>query len=280
MGGYLAALMQILVLVCGPLVGFGLVVFLCRQLFVALVGTRAGRPFLLVAFALSTPLRELGHAFMAVICCHAVEDVKLLDLHALDGELGYVEHSYNPKNPIALLGNFLYALGPLVFGMLAVYLIFLLSFGNAISELSGTVAALGDGGGDLSDYLSAAAGLLPAMGRGGISFGKIVGGLLLLLLCMGAFVSVQELIDGFSGFLIFSGISALFTAVLLLFDARVQRLVLDALRSYAAVVTALNLALLLALAALLLLAAVWFLYRFLFLDERTDTALVPYEEKK
>ena len=276
---FLSAFMQIVFFLCGPLVAFGLIVFFCRALFVALVGQSTfGRRILLGAFALSTPLRELGHAFMAVLFFHSVEDIKLLDVHAPDGELGFVEHSYNPKNPVALLGNFFYALGPLCLGLAAVYLVFVTCFGNAMSGLIDKTALLAESGGDLGEYLGAAAELLPTMfAGGGVGIiGKIIGVLLLLLLCMGVFVSVYELTDAFSGFVIFCGITAVFSALLMLFDARVQRIVLGGLRSFATVVTALNLVLLLAVAALLLVGGVWFLWRFLFGEEQTSTALTPY----
>ncbi len=276
---FLSSFMQIVFFLCGPLVVFGLAVFFCRALFVALVGDSTfGRRLLLFAFTLSTPLRELGHAFMAVLFFHSVEDIKLLDVHAPDGELGFVEHSYNPKNPVALLGNFFYALGPLCFGLAAVYLVFLVCFGNAMPDLIAKTALLAESGGDFGEYFGAAAGLLPTMFEGGGVgiIAKIVGVLLLLLLCMGAFVSVYELTDAFSGFVIFCGITAAFSAILMLFDARVQRLVLGALRGFAAVVTALNLVLLLAVAALLLIGGVWFLWRFLFGTEQESTALQPY----
>ena len=67
-----------------------------------------------------------------------------------------------------------------------------------------------------------------------------------------------------------------FSAVLMLFDARVQRIVLGALRGFATVVTALDLVLLLAVATLLLIGGVWFLWRFLFGEEQQSTALTPY----
>ncbi len=277
MENFLSLLMQSVFFLCGPLLVFGLTVFLCRRLFIALVGYgQKGRRILLAAFALSTPFRELGHAFMAALFCHSVDDVLLLDVHAPEGELGFVEHSYNPRNPIALLGNFAYALGPLIFGLGVVYLIFLICFGGAMPDLIAEVREIGANDGELREYLLAALAFVGSLFSGGGIVAKLIGTVLILALCMGAFVSISELSDSLSGLFIFSGLAAAFSFVLLLFDGRVQRVVLDALRGFAAVVSALNLVLLIAVGVWLVVAAVWFLIRFFFGTDEQCTALQPY----
>ena len=59
---FLVSFAQILMLCCLPPVLFGLSVWGCRQLYCLFVGEDSGRPLVLAASALSTPLRELGHA--------------------------------------------------------------------------------------------------------------------------------------------------------------------------------------------------------------------------
>ena len=206
MSSFLSLFVQMLTLCCLPPLLFGVAVWGCRKLYCLFVGEDSGRPLILAASALSTPLREAGHAIMAVICLHRVEDMRLCNLHDPDGEFGFVEHSYNPRNPIAVLGNFLYALGPIVTGLCAVLLVFLVCFDGVLGSFFDEVRLLGESGAAFSSYAKAALSLIPRMfslENGGI-LGKILGCLLLLAICLGIHVTLQELLDALSGFLIFS----------------------------------------------------------------------------
>ena len=281
MGYFLSYFMQVLFCTCVPLLALGLIGWLCRRLFVSLVGEWSGRPILIGAFALSTPLREVGHAVVAILFWHRVSDVCFLNLHDPNGELGYVEHSYNPRNPIALLGNFFYALAPLLVGLLVIFAIFTLCFGNVMHEFFAQIALLQEQGGGFADYAERAVGLIPAMLHAPAAVGlKILGFALLLLLCMGLFVTVQDLLDGFSGLLLYAALAAVCTGALMLFDARVQGMALHVLRGFATAVTALGSAVLLALGALLLIALLFRLWHLLFDKAETGNALVRYDGDK
>jgi hypothetical protein len=232
---------------CLPPVLFGLAVWGCRQAYCFFVGEDAGRPLILAASALSTLLRELGHAMMAVLTLHRIEDFCLLNVYDPDGELGFVEHSYNPRNPIAVLGNFFYALGPVVTGLGTVLLIFLICFHGVLPPFFEEIAALGEAGAGFGAYAEAALSLIPKMfstGEAGV-FGKIVGCLLLLAICFCAHVTPAELMDAISGFFVFALFAALSTGILLLFDDRVMRIAISGFRTYATVLTALFLVVLL-----------------------------------
>ena len=277
MGNFLSLFIQILFLSTGPILVLGLATWLLRQLFVQLVGTNAGRPFLLGSFALSTPLREAGHVAMAVLFWHRVEQARFLDLDAVDGEMGYVEHSYHPRNPIAQLGNFFFAIGPVLLALLAVLIIFLSCFGGVMEEFFLELSALA-GTGSVTDYLRVGVGLIPKMvfSESVSVFAKIVGGLLLLLVCMGVFVSLGELLEGVFGAAIYAGITLVAAFVISLLDTRAQRVVLDGLRAFATGVLALYLPVLLAIAILLLCATVFFLIRKLGAVPETGNAVVLY----
>lgn len=276
MGNLLSCFFQILFLTCVPLFAFGLAVFFCRWLFISLVGTEDGRPLLVGCFALSTPLRELGHAIMAVLFMHRITDACFLNVHDANGELGFIEHSYHPRNPVAILGNFFYAIGPLAVGLFSVWAVLLLCFGDVMSDFAATVAALGESAGVL-DYLRVSLSLLPAMvGAKTGAFLKVLGGVLLLLLCMGIFVSLAEAVQALGGFLIYAGLVFVFSAVLSLFDPRLQRILLDGLRGFATGVTALFLVVLLAVGALLAIGCICFLLRTLRGGRQTETALQQY----
>lgn len=277
MGNFFSLFLQILFCTAAPFLVLGLAVWFLRQVFAQLVGTNAGRPFLIGTFALSTPLREAGHVAMAVLFWHRVEEVRFLDLNALDGEMGYTEHSYHPRNPIALLGNFFFAIGPVILGLAAVLVIFLSCFGGVMEQFFTELSAL-SGTGSLADYLRVGVGLIPQMvlsGEVGV-FTKILGGLLLLLICMGVFVSLGELLDGLLGAAIYAGLAFLAALLLALLDGRVQRVAIDALRAFATGVLALYLPVLLAVCALLAVGAVFFLIRKLGAVPETGNAVELY----
>ena len=54
MGSFITVYVRMLIFTVGPFLALGLWLWLLRQVFVQLVGTHAGRPFLLVSFALCT----------------------------------------------------------------------------------------------------------------------------------------------------------------------------------------------------------------------------------
>ena len=281
MGNFFSLFFQILLFTVGPFLALGSLAWVLRALFVQLVGTNKGRLFLIGSFALSTPLREAGHVAMSVLFWHRVEEARFLDLSAPDGEMGYVEHSYNPRNPVAQLGNFFFALGPVLLGLVAVLVIFLSCFGGVMEEFFTELSAL-SGTGTLADYLRVGVGLIPKMFLSETvgAFAGIVGGLLLLLLCMGVFVSVRELLDGLFGAALYAGLAALVSLVLSLLDGRVQRVVTDGLRAFGTGVLALYLPVFLAMGGLLVAALIFFLIRKLGAVPEQSNALVPYRSER
>ena len=141
------------------------------------------------------------------------------------------------------------------------------------------LSALG-GMGTPADYLRVGAGLIPKMILSDkVSvFPKIFGALLLLLLCMGVFVSISELLDGLFGAALYAGLALVAAVLLALLDERAQRVVTDGLRAFATGVLALYLPILLAVGALLLAAAIFFLIRKLGAVPETGNAVELYRE--
>lgn len=253
---FFTALLEVLCYACLPPFAFGLAVWGCRRAFCFFVGDDSGLPLIRAVSVLSTPVREAGHAMAAVLFLHRLEDVRLLDLHDPDGEYGYVEHSYNPRNPIAILGNFFYALGPAITGLFLVLVILLVCFNGVLGPFFDTLTAYGEQGAGFADYVGATASLLTGMfGREGSPVWlRILGCALLLALCLGIHITPTEILDALSGIGIFALIAAAVLGLVALFhDGRVGNLLLSALRSYATAVTALFLVVLaFALAAVLL----------------------------
>lgn len=65
---------------------------------------------------IGTPFHELGHAFFAKLFRHRITRVALFQPNQATGELGQVEHSYNPASLYQKIGNFFIGAGPMIFG--------------------------------------------------------------------------------------------------------------------------------------------------------------------
>lgn len=265
---------EILGLFCFPSVLIGLIVWACRSLYCFFVGNQSGYRLIKAASVLSTPMREVGHAMMAVLFWHRIEDVQLLNIGDPDGEFGFVEHSYNPRNPVALLGNFFYAMGPVVLGLLAVSLIFLTCFHGVLPAYFDEIRALGDAGAGVGEYLKAAFSFIPKMFTLGEAamWLRVMGCALLVFLCLGIYVSPLELMEAASGIAILVGLVMAASGVMMLFDDRVMRIAIGGLRSFSTVVIALFLVVLVFSAGLLAFGALFGLIRTLFNIDSVDAS--------
>ncbi len=280
MANYLSCLLQILLLVCGPLAVLGCAVYLLRTLFTYLVGhEQLGRRMLVLALAPSTPVRVLGGAAMAILFGHRIDDICFLNVRDPDGELGFVENSYHPLNPVAQLGKLFLALVPALLSVFAVFLVFLVCFGSVMPDFMREVMDISYAQGGFAEYAGAVGRMLGAMfaASGWRLVLRLFGAVLIVALSMGAFVSVSELVGAFFGSVIFGGIGVLFTAFLMLFDMRAQRLFIGGLHAYVAILSGIYAVILAAALLLLLLGVVLFLVRTL-TDRTRERARVTFEE--
>lgn len=278
MGSFLSCFLQIILLTCLPPLLLGLCAWGGRKLYFLFVGEYPGNPMIIATSALSTPLREGGHALLAIAFWHRIEEICLLDLHNPDGEYGFVEHSYNPRNPISVLGNFFYAFGPVIVGMFAVMVIFLTCFRGVLSPFFSEIAALGEAGAGIAAYVKTTLSFLPSLFTGGEGgwLGKVIGCVLLLSVCLGIHVSPEDAFGAISGFIIYAVLAAVTSGVLCLFDSRVMRIALSALRSFAAAVTAMLLVVLAFVAVLVIIGFFYGLFRGLLAPHRAN---YPMERK-
>jgi hypothetical protein len=110
-----ATLGQLASLFAGVFV-FGLLLHLVSLLsFRTLEKTFGSRGSYFVAW-LGTPVHELSHVLFCLIFFHRVEEVRFFEPDPVVGTLGYVRHTWNRRNPWAVLGNFFIGVGPVLVG--------------------------------------------------------------------------------------------------------------------------------------------------------------------
>ena len=96
----------------------GYLISLLNRLFYRMVGDSQA-----VCYAtgfLGTPIHELSHAVMCLLFFHRIEEMSLFRIGD-DGVLGYVNHSYNPRNLYHKIGNYFIGIAPIVGGGLVLF---------------------------------------------------------------------------------------------------------------------------------------------------------------
>lgn len=125
-----ATLLQLFVIV-GPLAVFGVVFRTLGYLVDSRLMSRFGWNSILVTAWLGTPIHEISHAIMCVIFGHNINEIALFKPDKKAMRLGYVKHSYNPRNPWQVGGQFFIGLAPLMVGSAALYGILWLFYSDA-----------------------------------------------------------------------------------------------------------------------------------------------------
>lgn len=94
---------------------FGKLIALCNGAFYRNFGSSARAVCYATGF-IGTPVHEGSHALMCIIFGHKITDIKLFQLNSSDGTLGYVYHSYNPRNWWQKIGCLFIGIAPVLVG--------------------------------------------------------------------------------------------------------------------------------------------------------------------
>ncbi|MBN2288196.1 MAG: M50 family metallopeptidase [Candidatus Glassbacteria bacterium] len=108
----------------GPLLALGWLIHLSsRSLERESVSMFGLRGYLYLFGWIGTLVHELGHAVFCPLFGHRIHGMRLFSFSTRNQSAGYVEHSYNGKNPYHLVGNFFISVGPLLLGTYLIYLV-------------------------------------------------------------------------------------------------------------------------------------------------------------
>ena len=215
MDQYLIYFGQLLGLTLGVMVVCGLVAWAARKIFMYFVGDSA-KIVLYASSVVGTPVHELGHALMCLPFAHRITDMKLLQFpKGRSRTLGYVEHSYNRKNPWAVFGDLFISFGPIFSGLGVMVLVLLLCFPtqwNAYLENSHAMVA---SGASLQEMSTIVFSLLFSLFQG---FEKdvaraVVGMIIILSVSQHITLSFADLKGCFKALLMYAGIVAIFAGV-------------------------------------------------------------------
>lgn len=116
---FLNVLWQVIAFIgCVYLVGF--LISLINRLFYKLANY--SRAVVYGTGFIGTPVHETSHLLMCLLFFHKVHKVKFFQINDEDGVLGYVSHSWNPKNIYQQIGNYFIGIAPIVVGTLIIFL--------------------------------------------------------------------------------------------------------------------------------------------------------------
>lgn len=113
-----------------------LVGFLIAQLNKAFYRMFNSKTVCYVLGVIGTPIHELSHALMCLIFGHRIVEMRLFQVDEDDNKLGYVNHSYNPKNLYHQIGNYFIGVAPILVGTIIICVLMWLMLPSTYSEVS------------------------------------------------------------------------------------------------------------------------------------------------
>lgn len=123
----------------GIVVLFGVLIGLCNRVFYSNYGGY-GRAVCYITGVVGTPIHECAHALFCLIFGHKIVDMQLFQINSDDGTLGYVNHSYNPRNFYQRIGNFFIGVAPILVISGVLFFLAWLLMPEFIGEISASFA--------------------------------------------------------------------------------------------------------------------------------------------
>ena len=160
--GFLLYFLQMLALTLGVIVFCGFAVRIFSRTFARISGTGSGDIFDITS-VIGTPVHELGHAMMCLLFGHKIKRIQLWSPTHTNGVYGFVEHSYNRKNPWARLGSLFIGVGPIFSGLAVTVLTLALCFPDQWSEYLSNSHSLLTGAPSIKQILTEICSLLWSM---------------------------------------------------------------------------------------------------------------------
>lgn len=132
-------------LIFGTIFLFGFLIALCNRAFYANFGSHA-RAVCYVTGFIGVPIHELSHALMCVLFGHHIVKIKLFQIGAEDGTLGYVTHTYSKRNIYQRIGNFFIGIAPIVVITAILFLLAWLLLPGMVADLSAATGSAAQSG--------------------------------------------------------------------------------------------------------------------------------------
>ena len=166
----------------------GFLISLINRGFYRLFGNN--RAVVYVTGFIGTPVHEISHALMCLIFAHKIEEIKFFQVGDEDGVLGYVKHSYNPKNVYARIGTYFIGIAPILMGCGILCLSMFLLAPDLFRSVGAIGTSLTDSGASFKETLGAVGAFFKNFGA---SFGR---GEFWIFLLINLFIAMHMTMSG------------------------------------------------------------------------------------
>ena len=262
---FLKFYIQVLFYPIGVFIIFGLVVALFEKAFHVFTG-KTGRFLVIVTSVVGTPIHELGHALMCILFGHKITAMSLWQPNNKDGLLGYVEHTYNKRNPYQLLGNLFIGLGPIFSGLLVIFGVLSLCFPMTLNGYMTSSQLLLSEGNNLFHVFVESLKLIPSvLSEGSISIWlKVLGIIIILSVCLHINLSPMDIKGSMRSIPIYLALCLIFSLVMWLLGENFVSDVVFGLKIWSLSSSVLYMIVVASSLSLLVLAFVFFIIRKIF----------------
>ncbi|MBE6052917.1 MAG: hypothetical protein E7212_03230 [Clostridium sartagoforme] len=107
----------------GIIIVAGLILGFIRNTSMANYKKKFGEKAIYITGIVGVPIHEFSHLIVALIFGHKIKEVKFFQVNDENKALGYVNHSYNPRNIYHQIGNFFIGIAPIICGSLLIILL-------------------------------------------------------------------------------------------------------------------------------------------------------------